>query len=91
MKRCYIIVFDLKAPLLNKNSVIEGIHSAKTWAKISDNVYIISTVLSAEQIRDALLKLLYQNDKIYVTLLGNTSAWYGLDQDVSDWIRKQQK
>jgi len=91
MKRCYVIVFKLKNPILNQQKLITGIHSAQLWAKIDENTFIISTVLTAEQIRDALLKLMYQGDKIYIGLLGNTAAWYGLEQKVADWIRTNQK
>jgi hypothetical protein len=91
MKKCYIIFVDLKTPLLNRVKMITGIQSAQIWARLNDNTFIISTELSAEQIRDALLKLMYQGDKIYISLLGNSAAWYGLDQQVSNWIRENQK
>ena len=91
MNKCYIIIFALKAPILNKKKLIEGIQSSQNWAKINESTFVITASLSAEEIRNQLLNLIYEGDKIYVSLLGDAAAWYGLDEQVSDWLRTNQR
>lgn len=91
MKNCYIISFDLKNPGINQQALVNLIKSAKAWAKISDTSYLIASPKTSIEIRDVLMKSLKIGDKIYVSLLGEKSAWYGLDNEVSNWIRNNQK
>lgn len=90
MKKCYIITFDLKNSGFNQENIRKAIKSLGGWARISENTYLVSTFSSAVQIRDYILKLMYQGDKIYVTHLEKESAWYGLGDDISTWIRNNQ-
>ena len=91
MNKCYIIIFDLKSPILNKKKLIAGIQSSQNWAKINESTFVITASLTAEEIRNQLLNLIYEGDKIYVSLLGNFAAWYGLDEQVSNWLRTNQR
>ncbi len=91
MNKCYIIIFDLKSPILNKKKLISGIQSSQNWAKINESTFVITASLTAEEIRNQLLNLIYEGDKIYVSLLGNLAAWYGLDEQVSNWLRGNQR
>jgi hypothetical protein len=91
MKRCYVITFDLKNPGINQQELITVIKSAKVWAKIGSTSYLIISPKSAIEIRDILMKSIKINDKLYVGLLNNVSAWYGLGEDVSNWIINNQK
>jgi hypothetical protein len=91
MKRCFIITFDLKNPGLNQGKLVTAIQSSKTWARLGDNSFIILSDKNSSQIRDVLLDSLYQGDKIYVGLLNNSAAWYGLGEEVATWIRNNLK
>lgn len=91
MKKCYVIIFDLKNPILNHANFIAGIHSSQHWVKVNENIFVISSTMTAAQIRDALLKLMYQGDKIYVSLLGNSAAWFGISEEIATWLRNNQK
>jgi hypothetical protein len=91
MKKCYIISYSLKMPSVNDASIIHVIKTSKNWTKINDATYIITSSLTAPQIRDALMKLLKPGDKLYISLLGNQAGWCGLDSLVSTWLQKNQK
>lgn len=91
MKKCYIIIFELQNPSLNQDKLIRTIKKEENWARISKNSFIIYTLEKAVSIRDRLLNLLYQGDCIYVSKLSTPAAWYGLDNEVSNWIRSNQK
>jgi hypothetical protein len=91
MKKCYIITYQLKNPGINQQTLIDSIKTADHWAKLTQTSYLISTELSSVQIRDALLPVLKEGDTIYVSLVGNSSAWIGLDNEVSTWIQNNQK
>lgn len=90
MKKCYIITFELKNPGLNRERLITAIKTA-AWARLGSSAFLITSTHDPEKIRDILLKELYKGDKIYVSKVANLAAWYGIDQDVSDWIHNNQK
>jgi hypothetical protein len=90
MKKCYIISFDLKNPGINQQKLIAEIKTS-TWARISPTSYLIISLKNSTQIRDILLAHLKQEDKIYVGNMSNSAAWFGLEEDVSIWIRNNQK
>lgn len=91
MKRCYIITFDLKNPGINQDNLVGSIKSAQSWARLGSNSFLILSNLESVSIRTNLLKHIYQGDKLYVGKLDNSAAWFGLDNDVSNWIRNNQK
>ncbi len=90
MKKCYIVTFELKNPGLNREKLIATIKTA-AWARLGPDTYLITSQNDSVKIRDVLLKSLYQGDRIYVGKVDNLAAWYGLDDDVSNWIRNNQK
>lgn len=91
MKRCYIITFSLKNPGINQQELIKHIKTAKVWANLGTSAFLVYTDKTASEIRDILLKFLKLGDKIYVGLLDESAAWYGLGDEVSNWIRNNQK
>jgi hypothetical protein len=91
MKKCYIITFELSNPGINQDKLVTQIKTADNWARICDNTYMITSNQTSEFIRNNLFNMIYEGDKIYVGLLSNTAAWYGLDNDVTNWIRNNQK
>lgn len=90
MNKCFLITFDLKNPGLNRDKLITAIKTAP-WVRLSNNAYAIVTTKSAAEIRDILLSNLYQGDTLYVGQLDNHAAWYGLSDEVSNWLRSNQK
>lgn len=90
MMNCFIVTFELKNLGLNRERLVKSIKTG-AWARLGPNTFLITSYYSTEHIRDILLEQLYEGDKIYVGKLGSEAAWYGLDQDISDWIHNNQR
>ncbi len=91
MKTTLLITYDLSEPERNYEGLLKKIKSYGTWARITESSYAIVTTKDTETVRDELLKLLDDNDKIYVGLLSAPAAWYGLPDSVSNWLQKYLK
>lgn len=91
MKKCYIISFDLKNPGINQQKLVDSIKTAKMWARLTTTSYLIVSEKTAIEIRDILIVNIKSTDKIYIGKLDNSAAWLGLGEDVSNWIRNNQK
>lgn len=89
MKKCFIVTYELKTPWLNQEKLIKQIKTA-SWVKLGPTTYAIVSYYNSTQIRDILLESLYEGDKIYVSELNRESSWYGLDNNVSKWLRENQ-
>ena len=76
MKRCFIITFDLKNPGMNQDKLVAYIKTSTSWARLGINSYVVATDKNAAEIRDIMLKSLFQGDKIYIGKLDNSAAWY---------------
>ena len=91
MKKCYIISFDLKNPGINQQKLVDSIKTAKIWARLTATSYLILTEKTAVEIRDILVVNIKIADKVYIGKLDKSAAWLGLGEDVSNWIRNNQK
>lgn len=91
MRHCYIITYDLVNPGRNYEGLLQRIKAYHGWARLGGSSYLIMTDQTAIQIRDNLLEILDSTDKLYVGLMGDTAAWFGLGDEVSNWIRNNQK
>jgi hypothetical protein len=91
MKRALMISYDLENPAQSYEPLIRLIKAYPGWARLGDFAYLISTDETPEQVRDALLRVLDRNDKVYVGVASAPAAWYGLTDEVSQWIHANQK
>lgn len=91
MKKLYIVTYDLSNPGRNYESLLKRIKAYQWWARLGGSSYLIMTNQTTTQIRDNLVLELDTNDKIYVGLMGNSGAWHGLGNEVSNWIKNNQK
>lgn len=87
----YIVTYDLKNPENNYEDLIKKIRSYKSWARLGDSSYVISTKQSVISIRNKLSDVLYNNDKLFVGKVNAPAAWYGLSEEVSDWLKNHLK
>ena len=83
----YLISYDLSTPGRNYDDLIEHIKAYGTWSHPLQSVWLVSTTLSAEQVRDAAAKFLDSNDKILVVVASRDGAWRGIAEKVSDWLK----
>jgi CRISPR/Cas system-associated endoribonuclease Cas2 len=85
-----VITYDLKKSGQNYEGVIEAIKSFGSWARVQGSVWYVKTTLSASAVRDSLLKHIDSNDSLFVTdATNNDAAWYGLTDEVSDYLKQQ--
>lgn len=83
----YIISYDLINPGQNYESLIKKIRSYHSWARLGGSAYIIASDEDVVTVRDKLLKVLDNNDKLFVGTIKAPAAWYGLTEEVSDWLK----
>lgn len=91
MKKVYIITYDLSNPGRNYENLLKRIKTYSAWARLGGSAYLIYTEQSSIHIRDHLTPALDTNDKLYVGRMANEAAWRGLADDVSNWIKDNQK
>ena len=87
----YIISYDLKSPgqsYEKVHKVIDGYHG---WAKLGGSAYVVSTEETASQIRDKLMDVMDSNDQLFVGVVKAPAAWFGMGDEVSDWLKNTLK
>lgn len=52
-------------------------------------LWVISTPQSAAQVRDNLRQSMDGDDGLLVTRLAGEAAWYGLSENISNWLKTQ--
>lgn len=90
MKRCFIIMYDLKATGRNYSKLHEAIKSYRTWAKITESSWAIVTDVNAKEIRNYLETFMDSNDRLFVIKSGHNSAWRNIIGS-NDWFKKYLK
>lgn len=85
----YLVGYDLNRPHQDYPDLIEAIKalSGGTWWHHLDSTWIFRSGLSAEQIRDALVPHIDQNDELLVVALTGEGAWR-IASSGSDWLLK---
>jgi hypothetical protein len=91
MKRVLIISYDLVSPEKNYEKLLKLIKAYPSWAKLGGSSYLIYTASTPVQVRDRLKRVLNRSDKLYVGVAPAPSAWMGMPEGVSKWIREHQK
>jgi hypothetical protein len=83
------VSYDLKNPGRDYAKVINKIASLGATAKIHYSFWYLSTSLSAEQVRNALLGVIDKNDSIYVAdATNNHAAWHNIAPEVALFIHQ---
>lgn len=91
MTQMVVVIFELAQPGQSSEKLTRLIKEQASWARISNNAYLLLTEKTPVNIRDALLSGLSIGDKIYVGMSPAPSAWYGLPEEVSKWVIANQK
>jgi len=82
----YQINYDLRKQR-NYQSLYERIKAYSVWCRPLESCWIISTVQSASQVRDNLRAAMDADDGLLVTKLNGEAAWYGLDDQISSYLK----
>jgi len=91
MKKVLIIFYELTNPVMSLQALTKRIKDLGPWARLGNSAYLIVTENEPVQVRDYLWQVMQPSDRIYIGNAPPPSAWNGLPNDVSDWIRKYQK
>ncbi|HOQ14071.1 MAG TPA: CRISPR-associated protein Cas2 [Bacillota bacterium] len=82
-----IITYDLRKPGRNYNSLYEAIKSYPYWAHITESTWLIKTNDTCSQIKDALLRKMDYNDRLFVAELTGAVAWHNTIYD-DEYVKK---
>jgi hypothetical protein len=85
-----VISYDLHKSGQNYEGVIEAIKSLGGWAKVHQSVWYVKSVKDAVAAFDVIRKRMDSNDSLFVVdAENNKAAWYGLTDEVSDYLKQQ--
>ncbi len=84
----YQINYDLRKQR-NYDALFERIKAYGTWCHPLESAWIVSTSQSAVQVRANLLQAMDDDDGLLVTRLSGEAAWYGLSENISNWLKTQ--
>ena len=87
----YIVSYDLVEPDQRYEDLINLIKQDKIWARLGGSAYLVESNLTAVELRDRYKEVLDGNDKLYVGMVSAPAAWYGLSDQVSEWIKQYLK
>lgn len=65
----------------------EAITAYGTWAHISKSCWAIKTTQSAAEVRDALLRLMRPQDRLFVVQTAHVAAWNNV-MCTNEWLRE---
>jgi len=83
---CYIISCDVQNSQ-NHERLREAIKRYGTWARITDSTWAVVTDDEAEEVRDYLLKVLDEDDRLFVVRSGVAAAWKNV-RCRDEWLKK---
>ncbi|CAN7611279.1 hypothetical protein LJR034_004682 [Caballeronia sp. LjRoot34] len=84
-----LIGYDLKrADGMDYAKLEEAIKGLGNWWHCLDSTWLVTTALTEAQVRDFLKNYIGTKDKLLVLTPSRPSgAWYGFDQNCSDYLR----
>lgn len=87
MKKCYIIMYDLRVPGRNYSQLYDAIKSYQIWGKITESTWAIVTEADHVSIRNYLMQFIDSNDRIMVIRSGQHAAWNNTLAN-NEWLQK---
>lgn len=80
--------YDLNAPGKDYAKLIEKIKSYSRWCHVLKSAWIVRTTKTASQVVDDLLPFIDRSDDLFaVDVTGRPAAWYGLSDEISNWLK----
>ena len=83
----YCVSYDLRAPGRNYLSLFEAIKSSGYWWHQTESVWFVISKKSAVEIRDTLMKLMDENDKLFICALQKEWAGRGFSEEEYNWLK----
>ncbi len=81
----YILSYDLKKNR-NYEALYKVIRSFGSYAKIQESVWAINTDQSVVAVRDRIMKVLDNDDSVFVVKSGGEAAWHRVSN--SEWLKE---
>ncbi|MBI3881485.1 MAG: CRISPR-associated protein Cas2 [Verrucomicrobia bacterium] len=83
-----LVSYDLKAPHRDYSKLITALKTFELWARPLESTWLLVTSQNTTQVRDSLMALVDENDKILVVEL--TGGWNSLNvvKEVVDWMKR---
>ena len=72
--KCYLISYDLRRDR-NYDELYDTLKSYPKWARIVESTWAVVTSKTAVQIRDHLMRVLDDDDRVFVVKSGTEAAW----------------
>jgi hypothetical protein len=88
MSAYYMVSYDLSKPNRDYKKLHEFLRTFPNWAKVLESVWFVTTNLTAYQVAEKVLQHLDSDDHLVVTEIRFPAAWYNLDSDVEDWLKR---
>ncbi len=83
----YLIAYELGLSSTDALSLIGAIQQLGiSWQHFLETAWIIETVGTANQIRDALVNHLAEGDVLFISKVTTDVAWCGLDEECTKWL-----
>lgn len=84
-----LITYDLSQPGRDYAKLIAAIKRYPGWCGVTESTWLIKTTESTEAVRDALVRVVDRNDKVFIIdVTGKAAAWFGLPTNISQWIKQ---
>lgn len=83
----YIVGYDLRRPGQDYDKLFAAIKAYGTYWHCLDSTWIIRTSLTAQQVRNDLMRYIDQNDKMLVAELTGQAAWTGFTANDAQWMQ----
>mgnify|MGYP006069220545 CR=1 FL=1 len=71
-----IVEYDLRQPGRDYDALYNAIKGYGTWAHVTESTWFIKTDETCVQVRDKLMELMDNNDRLFVGELSGTAAWH---------------
>ncbi len=86
--KSYLVLLKLNADESSYHELISYLKTASSWARPSNNAWLIKTDSSSVQIRDGLSNLIGVYDKVIViSISGNDWATLRADEAIVNWLK----
>ena len=86
----YLITYDIQKTANYEsvyNAIYDAIRSYGVWAHITESCWAVKTSLSAVAVRDNLLRLLRNGDRLMVVQTAHIAAWSNAMCN-NDWLKE---
>lgn len=71
-----IVEYDLRQPGKDYDALYNAIKGYGTWAHVTESTWFIKTNETCIQVRDKLMELMDNNDRLFVGELSGIAAWH---------------